>query len=206
MPHFLSKSQSEQILSSTQAAGILNMSTSTLKTLADKSIIPSWKTMGGHRRFDLQTVLNIKEEMTAGARANPLSSVGKSSVMVVSKLNPSDPDLKIHNDLANFYDISFEESLSEAYMKFYKKIPAIILVELENSIVQQLENMQFLDVLVKNNESNRIVVCLSNSKNLAMGMKSQISGKIKIVNGSLTGHWLTGFLMGILYHRKGVGL
>ena len=53
----------DQSISTAQAARMLGMSTTMLQRLVDQNVFQAWKTPGGHRRIDFDSVLDYQKRI-----------------------------------------------------------------------------------------------------------------------------------------------
>ncbi len=90
----MSKSIPSHSHSTTEAAELLGVSIPTVQRWVDAGRLKAWKTPGGHRRIDAQSVQEWREEMGLGTppKSVPAAAVHELSVVIVDD-NPDDIDL-----------------------------------------------------------------------------------------------------------------
>ncbi len=63
--------QSEPFLTRSEVAGLLRVSPTTVTRWAREGRLPCQRTLGGHHRFDLAVVEEVRERMRQGVRTSP---------------------------------------------------------------------------------------------------------------------------------------
>lgn len=182
--------KTNEVVTTKDAAKILNLSVSSIRILANKGIIISWNTPGGHRRYEKNSLLNYKKNLQDKNIINE-----KICIKIISDENiPITEDLK---NLIDVFDIEFWSSLPEAYLSFSSKAPDIIIFNMRIPLKDQIENILALDEYISNMNKKIAAICMGESINLAHNVRQKISGSTKLINEDLTNQWIKSFVLGI---------
>jgi hypothetical protein len=180
-----------KVLTATKAAIFLNMSVSSVKILSDKNIIPSWKTSGGHRRYDQNELANYKFEMRRNLK--------KLNAKIIILTN-----LQISTDSTNLFDpsglleIKFVESLPDIYFSFAEGVPDVVVFGMDGSIRDQIEQISLLKQLIERSTIKVNLICFSEHKNIDYLLSEQIDNYVILKKGKLTEDWINTFALGFV--------
>lgn len=187
-----------EVITTRKAAQILNLSVTSVNALADKGNFVFWKTSGGHRRFEKNSLLNYKRKLE-----QPKSDIDKEFPREIHIKVISDDSLiseRFPSDIDSMFDVvslSFWRSLPEAYLSFSDRMPDVIIFGMLIQLRQQVENILAINDFVEKSGRKITVIVLSDSKNLELGVAHLISKHVKIVESVLSAEWLRTFLLGI---------
>lgn len=185
------------------AAQILNLSVSSVQMLANKEMFLSWKTPGGHRRFDKNSILLYKNKLQNQTTEDQIKNGRLICIKIISnEIINFDNIFKEENLDENIFNLSCWSSLSEAYLSFSDKIPDVLIIGIKKPLREQIENITALNDFIANTGKNISTICLSDSKNLEFSVRHSISKSIKIIEGPLTDKWLSTFLLGLMTSIK----
>lgn len=188
-----------EVVTTKEAAEILDLSVTSVQRLADKDTFVSWKTSGGHRRYDKNSLLIYKKRLQNSGLDNSIKNGKKFFIKIISNeyLDINGFLSKNKDALCNF-DISLWPTLPEAYLSFSEQRPDIIIFSMNIPLRQQIENLLALDEFINSSFKKILAICLTKSRNLEFSVRHDISGSVKIVDGAITDQWLDTFLLGLL--------
>lgn len=183
-------------ISTAQAARMLGMSTTMLQKLVDQDLFQAWKTPGGHRRIDLNSVIDYQEKL----KINPVSKEKIQALPVIKVIVESDADCeKIVKEIkfwGEYFDISFWNSVPDAFLSFSTQIPDILIVQTSSSLSEQVSTVLALDKFLKKSDKPFSVVCLSENRKLKVEIGKGIHDSIQILSSLLNPEWLNVFMSG----------
>jgi excisionase family DNA binding protein len=186
----------DQSISTAQAARMLGMSTTMLQRLVDQNVFQAWKTPGGHRRIDLDSVLDYQKRI----QKNPLEKEKKSELPIIKVIVDGGSDYKkIMNEMkcwVGYFNISFWSSVPEAFLSFSAQLPDVLIVQTSAPLNDQVSNVLALDKFLKNTEKPFSVVYLSENPDLKVAVEKSIHESIQILNSLLSHEWLNVFMSG----------
>ena len=126
-----------EFLTSSQAAKRLSLSMATIQKLVDSNVLQAWKTLGGHRRISLASVLNYQSTKNtadlprAGARARAKVVIVVESQELIKRLS---------KDVAQWdlpLQVSFFESMTEALLELLNDKHDLLVAQLSAPRRQQ---------------------------------------------------------------------
>lgn len=195
--------KNNEVVTTKMAADILDLSVSSVQVLADKEMFTSWKTPGGHRRYDKNSLMLYKSKLQNQNIGNQIKDGRLICVKIISNETiVFNKILKEINSDEEIFDLSCWSSLSEAYLSFSRTIPDILIIGIKKPLREQIENIIALNDYIINSGKNISTICLSDSKNLEFSVRHSISKSIKIIEGVLTDKWLAIFLLGLITSIK----
>lgn len=186
----------DRTISTAKAAKMLGMSTSVLQKMVDEEIFKAWKTPGGHRRIEMESVLNYQESLRIGHTAKD-----KIKPLPIIKIIIDDQDLlkiieKETVAWAKKFDISFWDSVQYAFLSFSEKMPDVLIVQLSRPLNLQISTIIALDKFLKQSEKVFSVLVLSQYFEFDAEMKMDVGDYIKIHNVSMNSEFLNVFMLG----------
>ena len=186
----------DQSISTAQAARMLGMSTTMLQRLVDQNVFQAWKTPGGHRRIDLDSVSDYQKRI----QKNPAAKEKKSELPIIKVIfDGGDNYEKIINKMkcwVGCFNISFWSSVPEAFLSFSAQLPDVLIVQTSAPLNEQVSNVLALDKFLKNSEKPFSVVYLSENPDLKVAVEKSIHESIQILNSLLNSDWLNVFMSG----------
>ena len=191
-----------EVITTRKAAQILNLSVTSVQALADKGHFVFWKTSGGHRRYEKNSLLIYKRKMEQPKLGNKIEYQRQISIKVIS--NDRLILEKFSSNRETTFDaisLSFWMSLPEAYLSFSDKMPDVIIFGMNIPLKQQVENILAINDFVENSGRRITVIVLNDSKNLQLSVEHLVSTHVKIVSSILSDEWLKTFLLGISTYK-----
>lgn len=183
-------------ISTAQAARMLGMSTTMLQKLVDQDLFQAWKTPGGHRRIDLNSVIDYQAKL----KINSVSKEKIQALPVIKVIIENDADCeKIVKEIKfwrEYFDISFWNSVPDAFLSFSTQLPDILIVQTSSSLSEQVSTVLALDKFLKKSEKPFSVVCLSENPKLKVEIGKGIHDSIQILSNLLNPEWLNVFMSG----------
>jgi excisionase family DNA binding protein len=187
-----------QAVGTTQAAQILGLSITLVKNLVDQQELMAWKTPGGHRRIDMDSIrkyqnkLNKPIHFAPKPRTLPVISfmIDDSSVIKALKNNTS--------QWHKLIDFSIEKTISETYLAFSHKIPDILIIKAKMPIAQQIATVLELQSFIITMQKPMSVIFMTDTTALAMRFKEELNPAIQITTDTLDENWLKAFITGVM--------
>ena len=194
--HAMQTIMQDRTISTAKAAKMLGMSITMLQKLVDQDIFKAWKTPGGHRRIDMESVLIYQESLRTG-----LATKDKTKPLPVIKIILDDPDLlkRIEQETAAWsrnFDISFWDSVPDAFLSFSTKMPDVLIVQESKPLNEQISTVIALDKFLKQSEKAFSVLVLSQYFELKAEVQLSIHESIQIFNKYLNSELLNVFMSG----------
>jgi excisionase family DNA binding protein len=195
----------DRTISTAKAAKMLGMSITMLQKMVDQDVFKAWKTPGGHRRIDKQSVLNYQ---------NSLKTIHidqeKDPILPIVKIIVDDAKLleKIKTETAAWsrnFDISFWDSVPDAFLSFSSQLPDVLIVQTAVPLYEQISTVIALDKFLKHSEKSFSVLFLSNFDEIRTEIKQEIHESIQLLYKSMNSELLNVFLSGA-YAMSACGL
>lgn len=192
-----------EFLTSSQAAKRLGLSMATIQKLVDNNILQAWKTLGGHRRISLSSVLNYQNahNFTESTRA-PTDRRAKVMMVVESQ----ELIQRLSQDVAQWnlpLQVSFYESLTEAMLELLNEKHDLLVVQ---TAVPRRQQQKILEVLQKFMGSRHTLghtLVLTPEEDLLPPTAAGTSPvSIQVLNKDLSPVWLSAYLSGFVAHRR----
>ena len=192
-----------EFLTSSQAAKRLGLSMATIQKLVDNNILQAWKTLGGHRRISLSSVLSYQnaQNFTESPRT-PTDRRAK----VVMVIESQELIHRLSKDVAQWklpLQVSFFESLTEAMLELLNEKHDLLVVQMS---VPRRQQQKILEVLQKFMGSRHTVghtLILTPEEDLLQPTKPGTSSvSIQVLNKDLSPGWLSAYLSGFVAHRR----
>lgn len=182
----------------TKAAQILGLSITLIKNLVDQQELMAWKTPGGHRRIDMESIRKyqnkLKKPVHSASKSRTLPSISfmidDSSVIKALKSSTS--------QWHELIDFSIGKTISEAYLAFSQKIPDILIIKAKMPIAQQISTVLELQNFINNVQKSMSVIFMTDTMDLASRFKQELNPAIQITTDTLTEDWLKAFVTGVM--------
>ena len=184
-----------QFISTTEAAGMLGVSTTMVQSLVDKQELVGWKTRGGHRRIALESIADLKNNQSVKvglihkARQQPRIVVAVESLELFGALQ---------NAIASWrfpFDFKLVDSVALALMSLQHERPDMLIAEMGMPRHQQESIIAALTEI--NASGRRISMTLVANETGAAEPPSNDAASIQRVVGPITPAWLEAFLTGV---------
>ena len=186
---------SSKVLTATEAAAFLNISVSSVKVLSDKNMIPSWKTPGGHRRYDQNELANYKFKIRRNLRK-------LNAKIIILTIFPKDININNEFDPSGLLEIHIVKSLSEVYLSFSECIPDAIIFEAEDGTLELLEKIASLKELINQYKCQTNLICFTENKNIKFSIRNQNDNLKVIPSRHISNDWLNAFILGFIINLK----
>jgi hypothetical protein len=181
-----------------KASEILGLSITSIKLLVDKQELIGWKTQGGHRRIDMESIRRyqkkLKKPIEPSSKSKPLPSI---SFMV--------EDTVMANELNNIgvqwqemIEFNIRKSISETYLSFSQKIPDILVIQTNMPVAQQMAIILDLNNFIDSSEKYISVIFLTNISDLKLRLQGKLNSAIQISSDTMNHEWLRAFFNGVM--------
>jgi hypothetical protein len=181
-----------------KASEILGLSITSVKLLVDNQELIGWKTQGGHRRIDMESIRKyqkkLKKPIESSSKPKPLPSI---SFMV--------EDTLMANELKNIgvqwqemMEFNIKKSIAETYLSFSQKIPDILIIQTSMPVAQQIAIILDLNNFIDSSEKYISVIFSTNITDLALRLQGKLNSAIQISSDPLNHEWLRAFFNGVM--------
>lgn len=193
-----------EFLTSSQAAKRLGLSMATIQKLVDNNILQAWKTLGGHRRISLASVLNYQNAHNFTEAPRPATDRRAKVVMVIES---HELIQRLSKDVAQWdlpLQVSFYESLTEAMLELLNEKHDLLVVQ---TAVPRRQQQKILEVLHKfmgsRNTVGHTLVLTPEEDLLSPTAPGSGHVSIQVLNKDLSPVWLSAYLSGFVAQRRG---
>lgn len=189
-------------ISTTRAAQILGLSITLIKNLVDQQELLAWKTPGGHRRIDMESIQTYQKKLQKpihfSLKARSLPSI---SFMVddTSVLRSVKNSTKKWQDLIDF---NIEKTISETYLSFSNKIPDILIIKSNMPVAQQIDTILELQNFIVTLPKPLSVVFMTDMEDLPLKIQQPLNPAIQISSDDLNHDWLKAFIAGVMVNPQ----
>jgi hypothetical protein len=181
-----------------KAAQILGLSITSVKNLVDKQELIYWKTQGGHRRIDMESIRKyqnkLKKPIESKLKSKSLPSISfmVEDTLMVNKLK------SMTTQWQDMIEFNIQNSIFETYLFISQKIPDILIVNAKMPVAQQIATIFELQNFIDSSEKYISVIFLSNVTDLTSRLEKELNPAIQISNDSLNHEWLRAFINGVM--------
>lgn len=195
--------QISEFLTSSQAAKRLGLSMATIQKLVDNNILQAWKTLGGHRRISLASVLNYQTSNTSSQQTSAPSNRPCQVSMVIES-----PELmkRLTKDATQWQlplKVSFFESLTEALLELLNQKHDLLIMQMSAPRKQQEKVLEILQKFMCSRHTLAHTLILTQETDLLPPSKpGDSAGSIQVVNNDLSSLWLSAYLTGFVAQRR----
>lgn len=195
--------QISEFLTSSQAAKRLGLSMATIQKLVDNNILQAWKTLGGHRRISLASVLNYQTSNTSSPQTSAPSNRPYQVSMVIES-----PELmkRLTKDATQWQlplKVSFFESLTEALLELLNQKHDLLIMQMSAPRKQQEKVLEILQKFMGSRHTLAHTLILTQETDLLPPSKpGDSAGSIQVVNNDLSSLWLSAYLTGFVAQRR----
>ena len=182
----------------TKAAQILGLSITLVKNLVDQQELMAWKTPGGHRRIDMESIRKYQNKLQ-----KPFHSASKSRTLpsISFMIDDSSVIKSLKSNASQWHeliDFNIGKTISEAYLAFSQKIPDILIIKAKMPIAQQIATVFELQNFISTVQKPMSVIFMTDTTDLAMRFKQELNPAIQITTDTLTEDWLKAFITGVM--------
>jgi hypothetical protein len=159
-------------------------------------VFKAWKTPGGHRRIDKQSVINYQNsirKIEIDLESGPLLPIVKIIVddfELVKKMKSET------NIWTRSFEISFWSSVPDAFLSFSYRLPNVLIVQSRVPLDEQISTIIALDKFLKQSEKTFSVLFLTKNTEIKTEINEEIHESIQLLDMSLSSELLNGFLSG----------
>lgn len=185
-------------ISTAKAAQILGLSITLIKNLVDQQELLAWKTPGGHRRIDMESIRKYQKKLkkpiqsALQSRLLPSISFMVDDASVVKSLKNTTTQWQ---DMINF---NIEQTISEAYLSFSKKIPDILIIKANMPVAQQIDTILELQNFIGTLPKSLSVIFMTDNHDLPSKIQQELNPAIQILSDDLNQDWLKAFVTGVM--------
>ena len=188
----------EDYCGTTYAAKLLGLSVGTIQTLVEKNELQAWKTQGGHRRIDMESIRKyqkkLKKPIESSSKPKPLPSI---SFMLEDTLMAN--ELKsIGVQWQEIMEFNIKKSIAETYLSFSQKIPDILIIQTSMPVAQQIAIILDLNNFIDSSEKYISVIFSTNITDLALRLQGKLNSAIQISSDTMNHEWLRAFFNGVM--------
>lgn len=196
----LDLSKNKTTISTAQAARMLGVSTTLLQKLVDQEAFQAWKTPGGHRRIDLDSVKAYQNQLK-----NKKISIDAKQDLPIIYIVSNNNDLKdsLADEMVDFkndLEVIVSDSLAEALLSFSIKIPQVLILKLSMPLDQELSTITALDKFIS--QVNKKIKVIYMTERIDELSKIKVNNKIHLMDGKLNSIWLGAFVLGVCVANK----
>ncbi len=181
-----------------KAAQLLGISITSVKNLVDKQELIAWKTQGGHRRIDMESIRKYQKKIIksfeSSLKSKPLPSINlmAEDTLMVNLLN------KAVNQWQEMIDFNIQKSISETYLSFSINTPDILIIQTNMPVAQQIAIILDLNNFIESSEKYISVIFLTNITDITLRLQGKLNSAIQISNDTLNQEWLRAFINGVM--------
>jgi excisionase family DNA binding protein len=181
-----------------KAAQLLGISITSVKNLVDKQELIAWKTQGGHRRIDMESIRKYQKKLIkpleSSLKSKPLPSI---SLMVEDSLTVNLLNRTV-NQWQEMIDFNIRKSISETYLSFSINVPDILIIQTNMPVAQQIAIILDLNNFIDSSEKYISVIFLTNVTDMTLRLQGKLNSAIQISNDTLSHEWLRAFINGVM--------
>ncbi|WP_108379497.1 helix-turn-helix domain-containing protein [Limnohabitans sp. WS1] len=181
-----------------KAAQMLGLSITLVKNLVDQQELLAWKTPGGHRRIDMESIRKYQNKLkkpiysASETRSLPSISFMVDDALVLKSLKNSTTQWQ------ELIDFNIGQTISEAYLSFSHKIPDILIMKTHMTVDQQIATVVELQNFIEGLPKSLSVIFMTDTQDLHLKVQHKLNPAIQISSDTLNPAWLKAFLMGVM--------
>lgn len=193
---------SDEFLTSSQAAKRLGLSMATIQKLVDNNVLQAWKTLGGHRRISLASILQYQS--TNNFLDLPrLGTDRRAKVMLVIE-SPELAD-RLKKDIDRWHlplEAVFQESLTEALLELLNDKHDLLVIQISGLKKQQEKILAILQKFMSSRHAVAHTLVLTQESDLLPIDQSMGPVSIQVLNKELSPMWLLAYFSGFIAQRR----
>jgi excisionase family DNA binding protein len=193
---------SAEFVTSSQAAKRLGLSMATIQKLVDKNVLQAWKTIGGHRRISLASLIHYQ-----GAKnfldVPRQGSEWRAKVMLVIE----SPELtaRLKKDIGHWnlpLQVAFQESLTEALLELLNDKHDLLVIQMSGLRKQQEKILEILEKFMGSRHTVAHTLIMTQESDLMPVANTGEPVSIQVCHKNLSPSWLSAYLSGFIAHRR----
>lgn len=192
-----------EFLTSSQAAKRLGLSMATIQKLVDNQVLQAWKTIGGHRRISLTSLLNYQNK-NAFLESPRLSQDRHAKVMLV--IESAELSAKLKKDAGQWrlpVQTSFQESLTEALLELLNDKHDLLVIQMLGPQKQQEKALEILQKFMGSRHTVAHTLVLTSEPDLPLPPSDGTTPvSIQVIHRELSALWLSAYLSGFVAQRR----
>ncbi|WP_416548527.1 excisionase family DNA-binding protein [Limnohabitans sp. DCL3] len=190
-------------MTSSQAAKRLGLSMATIQKLVDNNILQAWKTLGGHRRIALASVLNYQNANNILDRSR-LNGDRRTKVMLV--IDSAELTNRLRNEIPQWglaLQVVFQESLTEALLELLNEKHDLLVIQMGGLRKPQEKNLDIVQKFMRARHSVAHTLVLTPERDLWSTNTIDTSpASIQVLQHELSPLWLSAYLSGFVALKR----
>ena len=202
-PKPVTNSVHAEYMTSSQAAKRLGLSMATIQKLVDNNILQAWKTLGGHRRIALASVLNYQNanNILDGSRLN-----GDRRTKVMLVIDSAELTNRLRNEIPQWglaLQVVFQESLTEALLELLNEKHDLLVIQMGGLRKPQEKNLDIVQKFMRARHSVAHTLVLTPERDLWSTNTIDTSpASIQVLQHELSPLWLSAYLSGFVALKR----
>lgn len=202
-PKPVTNSVHAEYMTSSQAAKRLGLSMATIQKLVDNNILQAWKTLGGHRRIALASVLNYQNANNILDRSR-LNGDRRTKVMLV--IDSAELTNRLRNEIPQWglaLQVVFQESLTEALLELLNEKHDLLVIQMGGLRKPQEKNLDIVQKFMRARHSVAHTLVLTPERDLWSTNTIDTSpASIQVLQHELSPLWLSAYLSGFVALKR----
>ena len=202
-PKPVTNSVHAEYMTSSQAAKRLGLSMATIQKLVDNNILQAWKTLGGHRRIALASVLNYQNANNILDRSR-LNGDRRTKVMLV--IDSAELTNRLRNEIPQWglaLQVVFQESLTEALLELLNEKHDLLVIQMGGLRKPQEKNLDIVQKFMRARHSVAHTLVLTHERDLWSTNTIDTSpASIQVLQHELSPLWLSAYLSGFVALKR----
>ena len=185
-----------------KAAQILGLSITLIKNLVDQQELLAWKTPGGHRRIDMESIRKYQNKLK---RPIHFALKSKSLPSISFMVDDASVVKSLRNNTTKWQDLidfNIEKTISETYLSFSQKIPDILIIKSNMPVAQQIDTILELQNFMHTLPKPLSVVFMTDMEVLPLNIQQNLNPAIQISSTDLNHDWLKAFITGVMVNPQ----
>jgi excisionase family DNA binding protein len=192
-----------EFVTSSQAAKRLGLSMATIQKLVDSNVLQAWKTLGGHRRIALVSVMQYQKRNNS-LNVSRVPYDRRAKVMLVIESPALTAQLqKAIGEWQLPLEAAFQESLTEALLELLNDKHDLLVIQLSGLKKQQEKILEILEKFMSSRHTVAHTLILTQELDLLPTPPSgALPASIQVLNEALSPLWLSAYLSGFTAQRR----
>jgi len=180
-------------VTTTSAAQLLGLSTTSIQALIDKNELQGWKTQGGHRRISLASIQHYLGHTRPTSASRP--QVKLKITVALETAQALDRLAQHRQRWQAVFELQLMDSITQALIDLGSQQPDLLVAELTMPLAQQQKALQVLTNF--NTRETPIAMVLITHEPALLGDTPFLSPDIQLLAGPLPEAWMDGFFSGL---------